>query len=1229
MQIQKNIMDVLIELTKKNEVHQIKDMLENLDVKIKGNVFELYIEELFKGNGWLTARVGGKSDFGADILLYHPKNPTEVSLVVQTKNHRKPLSFDDSRIELIKFEEKAQIAYQCNNYNLISINGFVKDALELEEFNMKMEDWDYVVKLIENYSVGSNRSPEIELYAHNKITYNKIIETWNLSKKVAAVQSTGTGKSFLITKTLSHFFGVNKLVLAPSQYILQSIQRNALWLNKQTIYMTYAKLMNINEEELKKMQLGYLVMDEFHRVGAEKWGKGVERLLQVYPEITTLGTSATPIRYLDKNRDMTDELFEGKVASNISLPEAIVRGYLPKPYYVSSLYTLHEEIEKRKVQINSSSFIKNDEKEELLLQLKTIEVNWESSVGVPQILKKHLTKTNKFIVFCRNKEHLSEMEWLVEKWFKDSGVSQRIKKNRVISDDTYKDAELSEFIKSNRPNTTHLLFAIDMLNEGLHIKDITGVILLRPTISPTVFYQQIGRAIASGDTKEPIIFDLVNNFNSILSDDFSKDLNKAQNTENNKREKLNLPKKHMHFSIFSESKEAVQLFSDIDNRITNAWDYHFQELLAYKLKHGNCLVPGGSKTYPQLSKWVSHQRRNYLEKRLSEIQISKLEELGFAWKPDEASWNEKYDMLVKFKEKHGHCMVPHTFKEVSGLYSWVVNQRTHYSQGTLSPERMERLKVIDFAWNKYDYEWDMFYKELVEYKNEFGDCLVPSNYPKNERLAQWMTRQRTLQKKGDLSADKIAALDKLGFPWDALEEKWNSKYQKLYAYQLEYGNCIVPPTYDKELNDWVKKQRKAFHSGMLDEDKKEKLDQLNFSWSPLEETWNANYISLSEYKKVHGDCNVPARYKENPQLSTWVSDQRKSYKRETLPQEKIEKLEALGFVWGVSNNGWNEKFKQLKEFHEINGHTMIPGNNPKYKSLSAWAKNQRKKHSENKLSEHQLEQLNQLDFVWSVFEERWNDNCESLKKYQQIMIETPIVMGYEENKELSRWVSIQRGFYHKDELENDRKEKLENIGFFWSKEDEDWTYQYCFLKLYKEEKGDCLVPIGFENKDLAYWVSVQRKHFKSGKLEPDKISKLNELGFSWHPKMDSWDEKYQMLMEYKNQNGDCLVNKHHPELGAWAIKQRTLYKNGRMKDEKVNKLNELGFVWDVVEHVWNERYQELVEYKKEHGDCKVIKRYPVLGPWVQSQRKAYNEGRMDKEKIKKLENIGFTWNEKR
>ncbi|MDA1571284.1 helicase associated domain-containing protein, partial [Bacillus cereus] len=138
--------------------------------------------------------------------------------------------------------------------------------------------------------------------------------------------------------------------------------------------------------------------------------------------------------------------------------------------------------------------------------------------------------------------------------------------------------------------------------------------------------------------------------------------------------------------------------------------------------------------------------------------------------------------------------------------------------------------------------------------------------------------------------------------------------------------------------------------------------------------------------------------------------------------------------------------------------------------------------------------------------------------------------------------------------------------------------------------------------------------------------KLNDLGFRWNPKKENWDGKYELLVEYKNANGDCLVNKHHPELGSWVIKQRALFKNGTLDEYKLNKLNSISFIWDVVEYTWNERYLELVQYQIKYGDCKVLKRYPVLGPWVQSQRLAHKERRLNKERIKKLEDLGFIWN---
>lgn len=189
--------------------------------------------------------------------------------------------------------------------------------------------------------------------------------------------------------------------------------------------MTYAKL--------KKFDL--IVLDEFHRGGAEFWGKGVDRLIKNNINSIILGTSVTPIRYLDNGRDMSDELFQNNVAVNLSLADAIVKKILSMPIYIAALYTVDEEMYSLSNKINNSNININD-KDILSKKLVSIKKDWDRSNGIPYILKKYIKNNeNKFLVFCEDREHLYEMEWLVEKWFVKADIGKRIKKYRVVSGD--------------------------------------------------------------------------------------------------------------------------------------------------------------------------------------------------------------------------------------------------------------------------------------------------------------------------------------------------------------------------------------------------------------------------------------------------------------------------------------------------------------------------------------------------------------------------------------------------------------------------------------------------------------------------------------------------------------------------------------------------------------------------------------------------------------------------
>ena len=324
----------------------------------------------------------GRGDAGADILLYHPKTPSKVSLIVQAKNHAIPLTFDQTKIELVKFEQQAVPRYNCQQFNIVAVNGFVKEAKKLREFNMLLYAWDYVVGLIERYDPDRTTEPEIELYAHNKITYERCKELWLESNYVAVVQATGTGKSYIIANVMADFLDSKKLVMAPSNYILEQQRTKVPWASESTTYMTYARGSNLTDKEIQDLGVNLIALDEFHRCGAEMWGAGVGRILNAYPDSYVFGTTATPIRYLDAYRDMSDEIFDGAVAEDLPLAEAIVRKILPAPTYVAALYALEEEIEYLE-EILAKSKKSEAEKNEIAAEISRIKLNWEKTSGVP------------------------------------------------------------------------------------------------------------------------------------------------------------------------------------------------------------------------------------------------------------------------------------------------------------------------------------------------------------------------------------------------------------------------------------------------------------------------------------------------------------------------------------------------------------------------------------------------------------------------------------------------------------------------------------------------------------------------------------------------------------------------------------------------------------------------------------------------------------------------------
>lgn len=682
----------------------------------------------------------------------------------------------------------------------------------------------------------------IDLYTHNQIAYEAADEMLSETGKAAIIHPTGTGKSLIAFKLAENHQKNHFLWLSPSEYIYKTQLENIKMVFPNIEFMSYSKLMK-NEECIEELKPDYIVLDEFHRCGAAEWGKSIKKLLDAYPKAKRLGLSATNIRYLDNQRNMADEIFDGNIASEMTLGEAIVRKILPEPKYVIAMYSYEKELEQlgRRIQ-NLSNKGLVEENENLLEQLKR---SLEQSEGLEEVFAKHIeSKGGKYIVFCSSKEHMEEMKRYVSKWFK------KVDKDPHIYTAFYNNAETSRsFAEFKNDNSRHLklLFCIDMLNEGIHVDDISGVILLRPTVSPIIYLQQIGRALSAGKDNKPIIFDLVNNFDSLHCIDYlKKEMQEAF---------LLFPTTHMpgerfedRFRIEDETKNSRKLFLQLQDNLGSAWETYYEAAKAWYLKNNNLKIPKGYVTDSGLTlgSWINTQRKVYANKTAGSLtadKIEKLDAIGMIWNVSDNSWKEAVEELKAYYSKYGNLDIKKKYISPSGfkLGNWINNIRFKVKKygidQVLTKEQQIQLENLGMIWNKNKEKWDEYYKAASLYYQENGNLDVMTKYVTDDGipLGRWLYNIS----KTSLSDEQMDKLRAIGYKQEnKTTRQWNQKFELARNYFNDHGDLNIPVAYCVDgvrLGRWISnirtKRKNPDSSGMvLDESRIRMLDGIGMDW---------------------------------------------------------------------------------------------------------------------------------------------------------------------------------------------------------------------------------------------------------------------------------------------------------------------------------------------------------------------------------------------------------------
>jgi superfamily II DNA or RNA helicase len=714
------------------------------------------------------------------------------------------------------------------------------------------------------------------------------------------------------------------------------------------------------------------------------------------------------------------------------------------------------------------------------------------------------------------------------------------------------------------------------------------------------------------------------------------------------------------------------------------WMKWYHELETYVREHGNPhVVRSYANTKLASWVWIQRQRRKGTIKKNGETrdlmtteQESLLDKLGFRWDAREEKWTEQFEELKRFKDQHGHCEAGQVEGEKSKLAAWVTVQRSNNSSGKLQTERKAKLDSIKFQWTAEGNElkWQEMYELLKTYHAEHGDADVPFRSKENRKLAAWVSHQRQRKKTGGLENKEICLLEALGFTWQHRERgSWGDRYQELIEFKAEHKHCNVPFDYEErpKLGGFVNSMRTKKSRGELSQQRIQLLDQIGFKWAvreeQSEEIWEARCKQLLEFKATHGHCNVPTEWSENPTLGHWLSVQRGLKRAGELDLEKEQCLDKLGIQWdrrsaqlaADPDENWTARYQQLLQFKERHGHCNVPYKWPDNPQLGGWIVRQRQWKKSGKLLPDRERRLNEIDFSWQEAERGdWEDRFQELVEFKAKHRHCDVPVVYPENSKLGSFTKNMRATRKEGTLSAEKFAKLDAIGFAWVSERKaippqmreamqepvtaSWKKSYDELVAYQKAHGNCDVPVKWkENPQLGGWAAAQRSLRKSGKLHSERERMLNEIGFDWRADQnkEDWETRFGQLKDYKQRFGDCCVPvkwAENPRLGAWVSQQRHFQKGGKLSPEKERLLNEIGFARTEqpatthgVNRAWNDWFEELVQYKAKHGDCKVPTKgneNPKLGVWVSNQRQSKKQGKLEPERERILNEIGFAWN---
>ena len=812
----------------------------------------------------------------------------------------------------------------------------------------------------------------ISLFPHNETAYRAVLSLLAETGKACVIHPTGTGKSFIGFKYCEDHPEQSVLWLSPSEYIYktqcENLRATGAAVPENITYHTYQKLCMMDADELRSLRADAIVLDESHRSAARLWYQSVKTVLEQNPQAKLIGLTATPVRCLDRQLDTCELLFDGNVASQMTLGEAIVRGILGAPTYVTALYSCQKQLERYERRVRAARRRTARERGEDLLDALRRAI--DQAEGLDEIFARHIhDRAGKYLVFCSSCEHMREMASLAAEHFGKIDAAPHV--YTMYSADPASSKAFQSF-KADDSAHLKLLYSVSMLNEGIHVEDVSGVILFRPTVSPIVFKQQIGRALTVGK-RDAVIFDIVDNISNLYSigaleeemDDAVRFFRESGEGGTVIQEK---------FRVIDEVRDVKRMFDELERTLTASWDLLCAAARRYAEENGDLLVPSSYVTEEgyHLGEWIVTQRVLHRNGQLSAARTLRLEQLGMDWRGrNERCWEENLKAAERYVAAHGQLDPPGG----SELARWVNRMRMRYRMGLLSDEETAALERLGMVWDCAESSWTERLTQMRAYFEEHGDLNIPGTYvtADGSHLGRWYCVMKRQYRDGTLPEDKRRQLEDAGILWSSVHlSKWTKHYQEAKAYFAAHGDLEVPQGFVTDdgfkLAAWVSEQRQKRAKGKLTPEQIKLLEEIGCRWDAVDARWERGYQALLAYRERFGTANVPFNYVSDDgyKLGQWLTVQRKNARKGTLDKQKQARLERLGLEWNVFQKKWQTGYEHAAAFQKENGHLNVKHqyvSEDGYK-LGVWISTQRERYRDGKLGEDERRALEAIGMKW-------------------------------------------------------------------------------------------------------------------------------------------------------------------------------------------------------------------------------------------------------------------------